>query len=256
MKERCTEDFVYFINTYCGQEKYSPLLKDFKLYKYQEDVLNVIEDNQKILINTCRQMGITTTLMFYILWKINFNENYKVLVVNTNQVQAIHNLNILRYAYDRLPEDIKTDVEDNKKILLTLKNGSSVRCAGYSLNATIGYSYDLIIFDNAAYCTNLEHQYDAVLYNLLSGGKIVINSTLHKEGFFTNLCKSAEKQEGDFVYKVLPYYLNKAYGRLWRSNRIAVLGSEDIVIAECDCTHYWDKNGVLKPLIEEDDVCL
>lgn len=247
--DKCAQDPIYFINKYTYFYKYSPLLADFKLYPFQEGIINSIEGSDRVLINNCRQMGVSTILMGYALWKLNFTYDYRILHLNISIIQGVQNLNKLKDSYDRLPEFLKIkSVEDNKKCL-KLVNGSVIR-VGSTVSSTCGVMSDLLLFDNAAFVSSRDGMYGAAIQTLRTGGKAIIASTLYKKGWFQELCKGAEEPDTFWHYIKLPYYLHPKRDRLWRWNREYELG-HNASIVECDCTHYYDEGMSIKPLIED-----
>lgn len=246
---RCSSDPIYFINKYTYFYKYSPLLADFKLYGFQEEVIDVINTENKILINSARQMGISTIMDSYMLWKLNFTPNYSIASINTNGVNAIRSLNRIKDSYDRLPDYIRTKpTKDNKKCL-ELENGSTLQAYSANTGPMRGKTIHLVFLDNASF-TNNDTFYMSMLQSLTTDGKLVIASTLYKSGLFLDLCRDAESGDSAFKYIRLPYYLHPRRDRLWRSNEEKILGVNGAKI-EYDCTHYYVENGEAKPIIED-----
>lgn len=244
--DKCCKDFKYFINKYTQIEKYSPLLADFKLYPFQEKLLSTIDSEDLVLINTARQMGITTVMMAYILWKINFTPKYKATHINVNAVQGITSLDLLRQSYDLLPDYLKTPCLLNNKRKLTLSNESSISIMSAM---TPSLSYDLVFIDNASFVKGIRELYAASRQQVTSNGKLIITSTLYKSGWFVEMCKEAELNNTPFSYVKLPYYLHPRRDRLWRSNTEASIGEVGAIV-ECDCTHYYSEEIKLVPLVE------
>lgn len=248
--KKCQEDPVYFINKYTYKEKYSPLLADFRLYKFQEDLVHDFEKHDRILINSARQMGITSVLMSYALQKINNFDNYSVLHVNANLAQAAAFLGKLKLSYYNLPFSVKQkDIQNNKRCLC-LENGSKILASSATSNSGKGFALDLVIIDNAAFISDLSDLYAAVVPTLKEGGKIIISSTLYKQGWFTDQCEAAKKGDHSFFYRELPYYVHPKKGRLWRSNQDKVLGEETAKV-ENDCKYYYTDKDTLKTLAED-----
>lgn len=241
---RCKEDFIYFINKYTYFYKYSPLLADFKLYNFQEEVLRAVNESSSVIINSARQMGITTILMGYALWKCNFTPNYKVRLMNVSTVSGIRQLEIFRDSYERLPDYIKTPCEFDNKRKIKMGNESSIAVVP-SLSTLAA---DMIVIDNASFISGLsELLYDKKSYPC---SKMVVASTLYKEGWFAEMCKLAEESSTSFTYIKLPYWKHPKRDRLWRSNISKEIG-EDSAVIEYDCTHYYDRRMKPVPLIKD-----
>ena len=249
--DKCSTDPIYFLNRYTYFYKYSPLLADYKLYSFQEDLINTLESENQVVVNTCRQMGISTTVMGYIFWRVNFKENYTAVILNTNKIQSIRNLDILRKSWESLPVFLRTTGDNSSKSIIRLDNGSKIKAkSGQAADASCGENCDIVFMDNAAFIGELGDQYSAFLQNLKSGGKMIIASTLYRKGFFLDKCREGEAGTTNFKYVKLPYYLHPKRNRLWRDNQEYALG-HNAAIVECDCTHYYDEDMSIKPLIED-----
>lgn len=248
----CKNDCVYFLNKYLQPEKYSPLLADFKLYPFQEDVLDAVEGNTLIVINTARQMGVSTILTGRALWKMLFNDEYKVVLSNFNLVSSIKNLDLIRDFYNQLPEFFKIGEDGlNGKRFFKLSNGSSATAIHTQTAQLCSKTFDEIFIDSAAFSrTDSENFLSAANQNVHTHGKIIISSTLYKEGWFTDMCREAEKGDFSFVYVKLPYWVHPKRGRAWRSKKDNELGSEAAKV-EYDCSYVFTKEGVLVPLNDE-----
>lgn len=246
---KCCSDVVYFTNKYHHFNKYSVLLADFKLYAYQEEVLKSIDnkDSSVVYINTARQMGVTTILFMYSLWKMNFTNNYHIIQANVSSIRAIYFLDKLKESYDRLPDFLKTPAEVNNKRKLKLINGSYITIAN-SISSVVDISCDSGIIDNASFVS--EDVFSSVAPRIKPGGKIIVNSTLYKQGWFQKACEKAEKDQSEFTYIRLPYYLHPKRDRLWRSNTELSIGVDGAIV-ENDCTHYYTSDARIKPLIED-----
>jgi len=81
---KCKKDLVYFCKQYCkiqNQEKHK--LDFFLLYPFQEKVIQDFQNNRFVIINKSRQLGISTLVAVYALYKMTFNTDYNVLVIAT-----------------------------------------------------------------------------------------------------------------------------------------------------------------------------
>lgn len=249
----CKNDCVYFLNKYLQPEKYSPLLADFKLYPFQEDVLDAVEKGEFIVINTSRQMGISTILTGRALWKMLFNDSYAAVFINPNLVQGIRHIDMIKDFYNQLPKMFQIGLErPTNKRSLALTNGSSVSTFSPK-TGSCSRAFDEIVFDQASYIKDLESIVGAaqpLLYSGKNKGKMIVTSCLYKEDWFTQMCRKAEKGDFDFTYIKLPYWVHPKRGRAWRSQQDKDV-KPDYAKLECDCSYVFTKEGVLVPLNDE-----
>ena len=65
---KCKDDPIYFIKQYCKIVSLdSEMLIPFELYKYQENFINLIQNNRRIISMQPRQMGKSQVVAAYIL---------------------------------------------------------------------------------------------------------------------------------------------------------------------------------------------
>lgn len=233
----CANDPIYFINNHV-----------IKLKPFQEELIEQIHQHPSNLINSARQMGVTTVLSAYILWLTLFTEGYTSAIVDVKLTNSIGTLERLKHMHEKLPEELRRQELLNNKREWKLNNNSGV----FITSTTTGFCskrVNLTTIDNAAFINNLDEVIAVVKQASSVGGKIVIASTLYKPGWFTDRCIEAEKEESDYNYIKLPYYLDTKKKRLDRMHAERILG-EDMAKVEFDCTHYLE-NDVAKPLIDE-----
>jgi hypothetical protein len=85
---KCAIDPVYFLKNYCyiQHPKRGRIL--FKLYPFQEKVLTLFHDNENIIVNKSRQLGISTLAAGYSLWLMLFHKDKTILTLATTQATA------------------------------------------------------------------------------------------------------------------------------------------------------------------------
>ena len=71
---KCSNDPIYFIESYCKIVTLDYGLQPFKLYDCQRKKVDVIHNNRKVILMEGRQQGKTTTSAAYILWFTFFTE--------------------------------------------------------------------------------------------------------------------------------------------------------------------------------------
>ena len=81
---KCAQDPIYFAKKYIKIVHVDKGLIPFKLYDYQEDIVNKITDSRRVAVLTARQSGKTTTATAIILHYILFNE-YKTVAILANK---------------------------------------------------------------------------------------------------------------------------------------------------------------------------
>lgn len=249
----CKKDCTYFLNRYLQPKKYSPLLADFYLYPFQEQVLDEVEKGDFILINTARQMGISTILTGRALWKMLFNDNYTIAIMDPRLVQSIRHVDMVKEFYNQLPNFFKIGHTSDNKRSFVLSNGSSISAVIGAAAGTCSRIFDELMIDQASFIDELDEviaAFTPLIHNGKHSAKMIIVSCLHKEGVFTKLCRKAEKGDFNFTYIKLPYWVHPKRGRAWRSQQDNELGP-NIAKVELDCSYVFTKDGEVVPLNDE-----
>jgi hypothetical protein len=248
---RCASDPVYFINKYWVKKKYSPLLADFKLYNYQEDLIANLVEGKEVVINSSRQMGIDTVVGGYILWKSVFTPGHKTLLKNARLTTAFRSLQMIRDTASQLPIYLTGVITIDNKRKLVLANNSTIDCitgeGEYRGGGPI--DVDLLWENEASFCQSsiLKQEGFARVLRKSKSFQRIVSSCLGKRNWFTDLCFEGEMNLIDgrkipYTYVKLPYYLHPRRDRLWRSNQEKMVGVNAAVV-EYDCTHFFSEDS-------------
>src|SRR6056297_1613558 len=98
-------------------------MENITFYKYQEKLLDSLKSNQKNIIYSSRQMGISTVLSIYIAKLISEGKN--VGIFSHKEMISIELLNKIKdYILKKI--DFK-EVKYNNRTTLELKNGGKVK---------------------------------------------------------------------------------------------------------------------------------
>lgn len=256
---RCASDPVYFINKYWVKKKYSPLLADFKLYSYQEDLINSLVEGKGVVINNSRQMGIDTVVGGYILWKSVFTPGHKALLKNCRIISTMRSLQMIADTVKQLPIYLVGDTPTNNKRELVLANGSTVDCTtGQGEYRGSGPIYVDLLWENEASFypwSILEEEGFARSLRKSKSFQHIVSSCLGKRNWFTDLCFEGEMslingRETPYKYIKLPYYLHPRRDRLWRSNQEKMVGVNEAIV-QYDCTHFFSEDSKkIIPLVQ------
>ena len=147
---KCAKDLSYFIKTYVRIVNVDKGLINFDLWPFQEEMVHKFEDNRFTICKLPRQVGKTTTVAAYILWKILFTEQYSVAILANKMAQAREILGRIQTAYEWLPKWLQQGVVEWNKGNIVLENGSEILASATSSSAIRGTSQNLIYLDEFA----------------------------------------------------------------------------------------------------------
>jgi len=176
---KCSQDVVYFTETYMKIITLDEGLQNFKLYDYQKQMLRNFANSRYSIVTTARQAGKSTTTCAFILWYIIFNPEKTVALLANKGDTAQEILGRIQLAYQHLPKWLQQGVKEWNKRSMELENDSRVIAAATSSDAIRGYTINLLFIDEAAFIENWDPFFTSVYPTISSGkeSKIILVST-------------------------------------------------------------------------------
>lgn len=200
---KCAKDPVYFIQKYIKVVSLDKGLVPFRLFDYQEDMVNKIHENRFIIAKLPRQSGKTTTVTSYLLHYILFNQSMNVAILANKQSTAKDILARLKLAYEYLPKWIQQGIKEWNKYSIALENGSRVLAAATSSSAIRGGSYNAILLDEYAHVpTNVAEEFFSSVYPTITSGqttRVIMISTPKGLNMFYHFWKGAQSKQNEYV---------------------------------------------------------
>jgi len=220
---KCSEDPVYFIETYMKIINVDQGLVSFTLYDYQKEMITSFKDNRNSIITTARQAGKSTTTCGFILWYIIFNPEKTVALLANKGDTAREILGRVQLAYQHLPKWLQQGVNEWNKGSFVLENNSRVIASATSTSAIRGYSINLLFIDEAAFIDNWEEFFTSVYPTISSGSesKIILVSTPNGlNHFYSTWVNALEQRNG---YNAILVDWQKVPGRdeNWKQQTLA-----------------------------------
>ena len=151
---KCKSDPVYFALNYIKIVSLDEGLVPFKMYPFQEKLVNNFHNNRFNICKMPRQTGKSTTCVSYLLHYIVFNDNVNVAILANKASTARDLLGRLQLAYENLPKWMQQGILVYNKGSMELENGSKIIAASTSASAVRGGSYNVIFLDEFAFIPN------------------------------------------------------------------------------------------------------
>lgn len=190
----------------------------FKLWPAQEEILEAVESEPRLLILKSRQLGLTWICCAYALWTCLFKSNRLVLTFSIGQEEANEMMRRITAMYDRLPDEIKQAHPTAKRNTEEIAwiNGSAIHALPSRKSAGSGYTASLIILDEFAKNENASKLYTAVKPTIDGGGKMIILSTANGAGnLFHDLVTRAQHGASRFAFRFLPWWVRPGRDQAW-----------------------------------------
>lgn len=232
---KCAKDPIYFMKKYCMIQHPTRGKIQFNLYPFQEDTLTHFNSNRYNIVLKSRQTGISTLVAGYSLWKMTFNEDFDVLVIATKQDVAKNLVTKVRVMNQHLPSWLRQASEEDNKLSLRYRNGSQIKAISSGKDAGRSEALSLLVFDEAAFITEIDAIWTASQLTLATGGDLIILSTPNGVGnFFHKKWVEATEKIGMFNPIKLHWTVHPDRDQIWRDEQDVLLGKK-AAAQECDC---------------------
>lgn len=179
--QRCMNDVVYFVRTYCKIQHPVRGAIPFELYPYQEDMLRAYAENRNVVVLSARQTGKSVTSAMFLLWYATFQADKTVLIASNKNDNAMEMIVRIKYAYEMLPHWLKAGVTDDgyNKHAIGFDNGSRIISTATSENSGRGMAISLVFLDEFAFVQQSiqETFWTSISPTLATGGNCIITST-------------------------------------------------------------------------------
>jgi hypothetical protein len=244
---KCSEDPIYFIETYMKIININEGLVSFKLYDYQKEMVIAMKENRFNIIATARQAGKSTVTCGFILWYIIFHTDKTVALLANKGETAREILGRVQLAYEHLPRWLQHGVKEWNKGSFELENNSRVIAAATSKDGIRGYSINLLFIDEAAFIENWEDFFTSVYPTISSGleSKIVLVSTPNGLNHFYALWVNAKDNKNG--YHPIQVMWNAVPGRdeKWKQDTLASMNFDTEKFEQEYCVEFMGSSGTL-----------
>jgi len=198
---RCTEDPIYFIESFIKVQHPIKGAVPLKLYPYQVDMVRAFHENRFVIGLTGRQLGKTTTAAAYLLWKAMFIPDTQILITANKFVQALEIMDRIRYGYEECPNFIRAGVVEYNKGTITFDNGSKITARATTSDAGRGLSITLLYCDEFAFVKpNMASEFWTSIQPVLStgGGCIITSTPKNDEDQFAQIWRGANDNTDEY----------------------------------------------------------
>ena len=201
---KCAEDPVYFTKNYVQIVSLDEGLVPFKMWDFQEELIEKFHANRFNIAKLPRQTGKSTTVVSYLLHYILFNDNVNIGILANKASTARDLLGRLATAYENLPKWIQQGVVVWNKGNIELENGSKILAASTSASAVRGMSFNIIFLDEFAFVPNhIADSFFASVYPTITSGKstkVIIISTPQGMNHFYKMWQDAVAGRNGYTY--------------------------------------------------------
>lgn len=231
---KCARDPAYFARNYVMIKHAKRGKIKFNLYPYQEEMLQMYQDNRFNIILSARQTGKTETTCAYLLWFAIFHADKTILVVSNKASNAKEMIAKIQYAYEELPEWLKPGIDDASwnKHECAFDNKSRIIAQATSTDSGRGLAISLLYCDEFAFVRpHIQAEFwDSVYPTLSTGGSCIISSTPNGDSnLFAEMWRKAtlggvSEDDAPFKAKHVPWDAPPGRDEKFKRQQIAILG--------------------------------
>jgi len=222
---KCADDPVYFTRNYIKIVSLDEGLVPFKMWDFQEDMINRFHANRFNIAKLPRQTGKSTTVVSYLLHYAIFNDNVNIGILANKLTTSRELLGRLQLAYENLPKWMQQGIVSWNKGSLELENGSKIMAASTSSSAVRGMSFNIIFLDEFAFVpTHIAEQFFSSVYPTISSGKstkVIIISTPNGMNMFYKLWHDAERKKNEYITTEVHWSQVPGRDAKWKEQTIA-----------------------------------
>jgi hypothetical protein len=259
---KCKSDPVYFAKNYIKIVSLDHGEIPFKMYPFQEKLINNFHENRFNICRMPRQTGKSTTCVSYLLHYAVFNDNVNIAILANKASTAQDLLSRLQFAYEKLPKWMQQGIVSWNKRSLELENGSKIIAASTSASAVRGGSYNVIFLDEFAFIPNhIADEFFASVYPTISSGqstKVLIVSTPKGMNHFYRIWHDAERGKNEYIPTDVHWSEVPGRDDKWKAQTIANTSEQQFKVEfECEFLGSVDtliSAAKLRSLVYEDPI--
>ena len=247
---KCSEDPVYFIQTYIKIVSLDRGLIPFAMYDFQAEMVEKFHDNRFNIAKLPRQTGKSTIVTSYLLWYVLFKANVNVAILANKAATSREMLQRLQLSYENLPKWLQQGILQWNRGSLELENGSKIMAASTSSSAVRGMSFNVIFLDEFAFVPNhIADQFFSSVYPTISSGKstkVIIISTPHGMNMFYKLWHDAERGKNEYIPTEVHWSAVPGRDAEWKAQTIANTSEQQFKV-EFECEFLGSVDTLISP---------
>jgi len=199
--KKCMENPIYFIENYVKIISLDEGLVPFKLYGYQEELIEHFDENRFSVVLACRQSGKSITTCAFLLWYLLFQPEQTIAILANKGAIAREMLTRITTMLEHIPFFLQPGTKVLNRGSIEFENESRIIASATGANSIRGLSVNLLYLDEFAFVENAEQFYTSTYPVITSGGKskVIITSTANGIGnMYHKLYEGAVQEKNEY----------------------------------------------------------
>ena len=229
--KRCMIDPIYFCRNYVKivHPKHGAMALD--LYDYQEQMINLYNNNDRVIVMSARQTGKSVVAGAYLAWFSFFNFDKTTLIVSNHNANSMEMISRIRGIYENLPMWLKpgANAENFNKHELEFDNGCRIVSKATTKDSGRGLDVSLLYCDELAFVEPRFQQefWASITPTLSTGGSAIITSTPNgDQGLFAELWRNAEMETNEYKSLYVPWDAPPGRDEAFKKKMIGEVGEQ------------------------------
>ena len=245
---KCGKDPGYFINNYAKISHPLRGLIPFRMYDFQEDLINDFNDYRFNVILKARQLGISTITAAYVVWMMSFHRDKNILVIATKFSTAANLVKKVKSIIKNMPNWLKiAPISVDNRTSFELSNGSQIKASSTSGDAGRSEALSLLVVDEAAHVEGLDELWTGLYPTLSTGGRCIALSTPNGVGnWFHQTYIDSEEEKNDFHSTILRWDAHPDRDQEWFDKETKNMSQRQIA-QELECNFNMSGETVFHP---------
>lgn len=189
----------------------------------------------------------TETVRIFMIHYMLFNEYKTIGIFSNKEDTSIEILSKIKTAYQSIPIWLQVGVAEWAKSAVVLENGSRIIANSTSSDSGRGFTYQLLLVDEAAYIENWDDFFGSIGPTITAGTKtkLILVSTPNGLNYFYNIWKQSE--EGKNEYKRILAIWSDVPGRdeAWKQTTLKMLNNDHEKFAQDYECKFEGSSGTL-----------
>ena len=203
--KKCRKSFLYFRKYIKITDAISSHSIPMKLYKKQEEFINLMNKNHFVIVLKSRQTGMSTISGQYALWIQLFYPKSYIGILSKSGNDATKYLNDkIRKPFEELPTFIKEKVLIDNKRNIEFGNGSEIISSASTTTAFRGRTLTYLIVDEQQFIPHIDETFQALIGTMSKVFSIDKDNTTIKRPYGISIIST-------------PNGVNNWYHKMWTS---------------------------------------
>ena len=262
---KCSDDPIYFIETYMSVRTAAKGIKRLMLRPYQKELILAYAKHNRVATNASRQVGKTTTNNAFIIWHAIFHDQQNIWTLANKGKTAKNILKRLKLMYGSIPLWLQQGIVNMNSESIEFENGSIVNVSTTTSESARSEDVSVLILDEFARIKpHLEEDFIQSVMPTVSSDPdtkiFIVSSPRGISNTFYKICRDARRKINPddvkgingYIYFELDWHVVPERDEAWAASALADLkGDERAFLREYCCAFLGSVHTIVNQEVLE-----